>query len=241
MDSNASASYPLHEAVREAQVAKVEELLKTNPKLANQQDADSRYPIHWAVSRNSIDIVGLLVNQKGFDPDVQDGSGWTPLMMAASLPKSEGDKIIELLLSKDADVNMKSNMGLNALHFATSKSNISTINLLLAHKCSARVKDRRGQLPLHRAAAIGSLPILNILLEQGKSPLNATDMDGMTALHHAVVEGNGDCAIALLKLGAESDKRDGEGMLAIDLAPDQKVRDYILEAAEREGIQVATK
>ena len=54
---------------------------------------------------------------------------------------------------------------------------------LLGHKASARVKDKRGQLPLHRAAAIGSVPMVKLLLDN-KSPLNATDISGYTALHH---------------------------------------------------------
>ena len=45
------------------------------------------------------------------------------------------------------------------------------------------MKDKRGQLALHRAAAVGSAPMMKLLLE-AKSPLNATDIDGMTALHH---------------------------------------------------------
>lgn len=94
---------------------------------------------------------------------------------------------------------------------------------LLANKCSARVKDIRGQLPLHRAAAVGSVPIVKALLEEGKSPVNATDGDGLTALHHAVSEGHGDAAILLLKSGAEADKRDNDGRLAVDLVPDDKV------------------
>ncbi|KAL3449527.1 ankyrin [Aspergillus insuetus] len=126
----------------------------------------------------------------------------------------------------------------NALHFATSKANLSTVRTLLANKCSARVKDRRGQLALHRAAAIGSTPIIQLLLKEGRSPVNATDADGLTALHHAISEGHGDAAVALLKEGAEADKRDGEGKLALDLAPDAKVRQYILQAAEREGIDL---
>lgn len=64
---------------------------------------------------------------------------------------------------------------------------------------------------------------MKMLLEEGKSPVNATDMDGLTALHHAVAEGHGDAAVFLLKAGAEADKRDSEGRLAIDLVPDQKV------------------
>lgn len=111
----------------------------------------------------------------------------------------------------------------NSLHFAASKGNLSTIRTLLSHKCSARVKDKRGQLPLHRAAAIGSTAIIKELLEKGKSPVNASDMDGLTALHQAIAEGHGDAAIMLLKAGAEPDKRDADGHLAIDLAPDGKV------------------
>ncbi|OJZ88166.1 hypothetical protein ASPFODRAFT_531630 [Aspergillus luchuensis CBS 106.47] len=144
-------------------------------------------------------------------------------MIASSLKNAEGDPIIDLLLKKGADVSTKSVSGQNALHFATSKANLSTVRTLIANKCSARVKDRRGQLPLHRAAAIGSSPIIKILLEDGKSPVNATDVDGLTALHHAVSEGHGDAAITLLKAGAEADKRDSNGVLAIDMAPDSKV------------------
>lgn len=95
---------------------------------------------------------------------------------------------------------------------------------LIANKCSARVKDKRGQLALHRAAAVGSIPILKLLLEQGKSPINATDVDSLTALHHAISEGHGDAAILLMKAGADLEKRDADGHLAIDLAPDTKVK-----------------
>lgn len=45
----------------------------------------------------------------------------------------------------------------------------------------------------------------------------------MTALHHAICEGHGDAAITLLKAGAETDKRDSDGRLAIEMAPDGKV------------------
>jgi 26S proteasome non-ATPase regulatory subunit 10 len=40
----------------------------------------------------------------------------------------------------------------------------------------------------------------------------------------AISEGHGDAALLLLKEGAESNKKDIEGRLAIDTAPDSKVR-----------------
>ncbi|KAL4997164.1 ankyrin repeat-containing domain protein [Aspergillus recurvatus] len=236
--TTADSKFPLHEAAREGKFAFAESLLNANPKLATTKDDDDRLPIHWAVAYNHLPIVELLVSTKDFDPDVEDGSCWTPLMIAASLKNAEGDPIIELLLRKGADVNVKSVTGQNALHFATSKANISTVRTLLENKCSARVKDKRGQLPLHRAAAIGSTPIIQVLLKEGRSPVNATDNDGLTALHHAISEGHGDAALTLLKAGAEADKKDASGTLAIDMAPDKKVRNYILQAAEREGIEL---
>jgi ankyrin repeat protein len=38
----------------------------------------------------------------------QDASGWTPLMIAASV--KDGEKLVDLLLSKGADVNEKSEL-----------------------------------------------------------------------------------------------------------------------------------
>ncbi|QKX55999.1 uncharacterized protein TRUGW13939_03098 [Talaromyces rugulosus] len=238
MDTDKNAKFAIHEASREGRTPMVESLLNANPKLASLKDEDERLPIHWAAAYNRLPIVELLVTNKYFDPDVTDGSGWTPLMIAASLKNAEGDPIVDLLLRKEADVNIKSISGQNALHFAASKANLSTVKTLITHKCSARVKDKRGQLALHRAAAVGSIPILKLLLDQGKSPINATDVDSLTALHHAISEGHGDAAILLMKSGADLEKTDSDGHLAIDLAPDTKVRKYILQTAEREGIEL---
>ena len=48
----------------------------------------------------------------------------------------------------------------------------------------------------------------------------------------------GDTAVALLKAGAETDKKDVDGFLALELAPDAQVRKFILQSAEREGIEL---
>lgn len=82
------------------------------------------------------------------------------------------------------------------VHFVASKNNLDIARRLFAHQppASVRVRDRRGQYALHRAAAVGSVPMVNLLL-QNKSPLNATDSDGQTALHHAVAEGHGEWSL----------------------------------------------
>ncbi|CAH0000972.1 unnamed protein product [Clonostachys byssicola] len=218
MTTEANDRFPLHTAARQGQVRVAENLLKTDPKLSKKVDDDGRYAIHWAASANNLEIVSLLAEQPKFDADIEDGSGWTPLMISASVPDNE--PVLTLLISKGADVNAK-----------TSKKNLDIARLLIDNKASTRIRDRRGQYPIHRAAAVGSAPMVALLL-QNKSPLNATDNEGYTPLHHAIAEGHGDTAVALLKAGADFSLKTIEDKLAIDLAPDKEA------SAEREGIEL---
>lgn len=213
----------------------VESLLNADSRLANRRDDDDRLPLHWATSYARMPIVEILAEQRGFDVDAQDGAGWTPLMIAVSL--KDADALVDFLLAKSANVNTKTNNGQVALHFTASKSNLDAARKLIERKATARVKDKRGQLPLHRAAAVGHVAMIKLMLDNN-SPVNATDMDGSTALHHAIAEGHGEAAVTLLKAGAEPHKRDSNGALAINLAPDAKVRSYIERAAEEEGIEL---
>ncbi|KAL2207409.1 ankyrin [Sarocladium strictum] len=159
-------------------------------------------------------------------------------MIAASLPDSEA--VVKLLLQRDAFIDEKNNAGQTVLHFVASKQNLDVARLLLENKpaASTRVRDRRGQYAIHRAAAIGSVPIIQLLLKN-RSPLNATDIEGYTPLHHAVAEGHGDAAVALLKEGADASIKNSAEELPLDLAPDKEVRNYILQGAEREGIELS--
>jgi len=50
---------------------------------------------------------------------------------------------------------------------------------------------------------------------------------------------SGDAAIALLKAGAETEIRDLDGRLALELAPDKQVHQYIVRIAEMEGLEIA--
>lgn len=257
MEPKTDSKYAIHEACREgkstpslsplqlpshsvpqltwSQASTVESLLSVNPKLAARRDDDDRLPLHWALANNRVDIVQLLMNLPSFDVDAPDGLGWTPLMIACSV--KDGDQLVDLLLQKGADVNMTNNAGQTALHFTASKNNLDAARKLVEKKASTRTRDKRGQLPLHRAAAVGSVPMLRLLLEN-RSPVNSSDNDGMTGLHHAVSEGHGDAAVFLLKNGAEWDKKDREDHMAIELAPDAKVKSFVLQGAEREGIDI---
>ncbi|KKA29971.1 hypothetical protein TD95_005206 [Thielaviopsis punctulata] len=221
--TDAVNEFALHEAAREGR--------------ATKKDQDGRYPIHWAVSSNNLTIVTQLAQLRDFDPDVQDDSGWTPLMIAVNV--ADSDNVVSLLLQKGADTNIKNSLDQTIMHSIASKKKLDLARKFLEMKppVSVRVKDKRGQYPIHRAAAAGSVPMVELLLKN-RSPIDASDSAGSTALHHAISEGHGDVAVALLKAGADATKKDLDGYLAIDLAPDSEVRKYIVKMAEEEGIQL---
>lgn len=183
---------------------------------------------------------------------------------------SNGKKLLRKFLPHQTKPPFPLSPTQTVIHFVASKNNLDVARQLFSPQCnnnnpaSARVRDRRGQYALHRAAAAGSVPMVALLL-QHKSPLNATDVDGWTALHHAVAEGHADTAVALLKAGAEFDREAPDGRRPLDLAPDkevswrnvftfvssekqaglltfnhtpQQVRKYIQRMAENEGIEI---
>ncbi|RKF72064.1 Ankyrin repeat-containing protein C6C3.08 [Golovinomyces cichoracearum] len=215
----------------------VESLLNETPELASRIDDDGRLAIHWAVSFGHKDIVRLLAANEEFDPNVQDGSGWTPLMIAVSL--KDGEELVDLLLRKGADVNAKNFAGQTALHFIASKKNIQLARNLMSHHTPARtgICDKRRQYPIHRAAAVGSVPLVELLIKH-KSPINAADIFGQTPLHHAIAEGHGDTAVSLLKAGVDTKIRDSDDKLAIQLAPNSQIKNFIIREAELEGIEL---
>ncbi|CAK7263066.1 putative ankyrin-repeat protein [Sporothrix epigloea] len=125
--------FAIHAACREGKVNVVESLLNADPKLAHRKDDDGRLPIHWVASYNQLEIAQLLTQVKNFDPDVQvrgllcgyvmsrlrvskqqltkvealqDESGWTPLMIAASVKDAE--PLVDLLLKRGANIDEKS-------------------------------------------------------------------------------------------------------------------------------------
>lgn len=82
--------------------AVLEILEKEKPSSAqlNQQDADGRTPLQWAVTSDArLDIVKALLGAGEVNLDLRDQSGWTALMIASS---AGADKVVEELLARYA-------------------------------------------------------------------------------------------------------------------------------------------
>lgn len=238
----------IQRAVADGNVGIVKTLLSNNAKLALSKDMDGRTPLHWATSFQNKELVSVLLNPSEWSKDKSekkiivdiddyiDDSNWTPFHIAAST----GNLDIFILIATHnptPDPNLQTSTGQTAFHYAVSKNHFEIVEYLLKEmRASVRIKDKKGQLPLHRAAGIGSEKMVQIIVEIGKSPLDTTDLFGMTALHHALAEGHADVALQLVKYGADWKKTTSDGESVFDVALNDKVRVFFKKALVGEGL-----
>jgi ankyrin repeat protein len=105
--------------------------------------------------------------------------------------------IVKMLLDKDIDINSKNNDGAIALHLATD-SNI--VKMLLDKDIDINSKNNDGEIALHLVARSNHINIVEILLDRG---ININNSNGFTALHIAAKKGNSNVVEILLARGID--------------------------------------
>ena len=90
---------------------------------------------------------------------------------------------------------------------------------------------------LHVAAGLGRTTVAEILVGAEPECVNLTDMYGRTALHVAALGDHPDTAHVLVQMGVDPDKKDLNGLTAVDLAQ-ARGNTRVLRALEGAGISV---
>lgn len=143
--------------------------------------------LNKAVVTNNINLVNALlagpnnVNIPGcFTADVNDDFDGITALYLSSFHKTE--EITEILLKNGADLTMKTNDGLTALHSAGTES---TVQILVDYGADLNDVDNKGCTPLHRICEWVDLKTIKCLVKNGAN-LKALDSDGQTPLMHAL-------------------------------------------------------
>ncbi|MGD1085643.1 MAG: ankyrin repeat domain-containing protein [Verrucomicrobiota bacterium] len=168
-----------------------------------------------AANLGQLRVAAFLLDH-GVDVDA-DVSGDTPLYDAAQ----NGQKtMVELLLSRGADVNARDASGETALLTATERGLQSVVEVLLAHRADVNLaftKMNGEQTPLHVAAQRGYANLVNLLLAAGANP-NVKDSQGLTPLDYAVEKGSPEIVKSLLAAKADPNARDDSDRTPLDFA-----------------------
>ena len=164
--------------------------------------------LHLAVSRfgsDSVNVVKVVVEASAgsIDIDIRDSFHRTPLHWAASC-NCDAD-VVQLLLSKGADVRAVDKLQETPLHLAVCNpfsSDAKVVQILLDNGADVNAVDKLQETPLHKAASGTQGDAVKILLENG-ADVNAIEKHQRTPLHMAAEQNEkAEVTSALVKAGA---------------------------------------
>lgn len=199
------------------------------PKIdVNVRDSKGNSPLHYAVSKGSLELAELLLDHN-FDVSAKNtADGHTPLHWAVG---KNDHNLTRLFLEKgNADVLLGDARGYNAIHTAAMNGHLNLLHYLVLHhtskspsesetvygkRCGAKeavspavqqvidIRDAKGHTALHWASYKGHLMICMYLVRQG-ADLNATDQLGNTPLHWAAQQDHNNVIHYLTRHGADA-------------------------------------
>ncbi|HZT44198.1 MAG TPA: ankyrin repeat domain-containing protein [Chthonomonadaceae bacterium] len=212
----------------------------------NARDISGETPLVGAAYTGNRALVQLLLDH-GADIQIQDASGGTALTGAISsgnpdlvqmlrlhgakfrqvdlvtAARTGNPRIVRMLLSRNADVNVKTPDGVTPLMAAVDAQNPEIVRLLLAQGADVNARDTQGETVLIRAVQNTRADIVALLLARG-ADVHARDNKGDPVLLDAlgtygVQKGRADIVSLLLARGADVCARGANGQTALLLAP----------------------
>lgn len=150
----------------------------------NLVDRQGKTAVHVAIDAGSIESIRLLA---GYNVKLNriDQHGDTPL--TAAIEKQLD--VVELLLSRGADVDYVNGLGETPLHVASRVGNKKAVRLLVLAGAGMKTESRQGWTPLHLAAIHGNVRVARELLQEGVD-IDLRNRRRQTPLMCAVHENN---------------------------------------------------
>jgi len=174
----------LHYLLRYQQKTKQEcadyefELTKELTNDINSRNENQWTPLMLAARNGYVKMVRRLLSA-GADPNLQEILGWTALLLAASVSKTDSsNEIVQLLLEHGANPNLQNKMGTSALSFAikslNKESTIETVKLLLEYKADPNLQNIYGKTILDYCFESS---IIELLLKLNIKIISAADLN----------------------------------------------------------------
>ena len=162
-------------------------------------------PLHAAVALGHTAIVQfLLEHEHAAYVNARDKRDSTPLHKAS---ENGNLNVMQLLLSRGADVNVFDHLGDTPLHKALRFQRFDAVKFLVEGGADVNVWDKSNSTPLHEASESGNLDVIQLLLSLG-ADVNVLDHRGDSALHKASRYQKLDAVDFLVNGGADVNVRD---------------------------------
>jgi uncharacterized protein len=201
-------------AIKAGDITRARTLLRQKADV-NQAEADGTTALHWAVQRDHLEAVELLLNA-GAAASAANRHGVTPLHLAAI---NGNAATIERLLKAGADPNGALPEGETALMTAARSGSVAAVKILISHGADVNARERwKGQTALMWAAVENHSEVAKVLIEAG-ADVNARSTGGVfTPFLFAVRGGHLQTASVLIDAGTDVNATLAEGTSALVLA-----------------------
>lgn len=189
---------------------------------------------------NFSDIVQLLLQHEGINPNALDQRGSSALHLAAWAGHTEICKFLLNHPTLPADPNTRTAEDETPLHFAAQHGHLTALIELLAHGADPNIVNIRDETPLDLAAQYGRLQVVQILIRAHNEMLLSLKVTKTpihhTALHLASRNGHRDIVELLLAAGCNVNitTPNGSALHEAALCGKEKVVKVLL----REGIDL---
>ena len=192
-----------------------EHLIIKHPQQVNATGGYYVSPLAVALSAGHLKIAQLLY-ERGANVDVQGNDDKTPLIGACS-DGVQPIEIVQWLLSRGANPNVRDKYGWTPQHLAASHGHAEISRLLLQYKADSNAQHQFAGTPLEVASYGGRVNVARLLIEHG-ADVNAWDSNRGTPLHSASKKGWAEVVRLLVEHGANIDAEDGDGRTAFQVA-----------------------
>ena len=164
---------PLVDAAKSGNAAAVRAELQKKADV-NAAAVDGSTALHWAVHRDALDVVDLLLGA-GANPMAANRYGVTPLSLAAT---NGNARIVERLLRSGGDPNAALPGGETVLMTAARTGDVAVLKALVEANADVNAREStRGQTALMWAAAENNVAAIKVLVAAG-ADVNARTSEG---------------------------------------------------------------
>ncbi|KAK8137431.1 hypothetical protein PG984_002924 [Apiospora sp. TS-2023a] len=126
-------------------------------------DGDMNTALGLATEGGHLEVVSLLLQQESLLVDLVNSEGQSPLLLAAL---NGYDAILDLLISRGADIFLRDNSGCTALVHACYRDSIKTIEILCGHGARLDPTKEEDIRAFDRMDLDVQLPTIRLLLQQ---------------------------------------------------------------------------